>query len=137
MKAISVRAPWSYFIMCGGKDIENRGLRFPRTQRGRVLIQQSKWWKEDEIRYDVDIALDIQEKATGVRQGLAWGNLRSWCGCILGSVEIVDYVEESNSPWFVGDLGIVTRNPIALPKILPYKGMLGFFNVPDELIVWE
>ena len=137
MKALSVRAPWAYFIMCGGKDIENRGPRFSQTQHGRILIHQSKWWKEDEVRYDVDVALDMQEKATGVRQGLAWGPLRAWCGCILGSVEIVDYVTESHSPWFVGELGIVMRNPIVLPKLLPYKGMLGFFNVPDELIVWE
>jgi hypothetical protein len=135
MKALSVRAPWPYFIMCGGKDIENRGLRFPRKVRGRVLIHQSKWWNEDEVRYDVDIALDMQAQATGVRHGLAWGLLKAWCGCIIGSVEIVDCVTESKSPWFVGDVGLVLRNPISLPQLIPYKGMLGFFEVPNITLI--
>ena len=50
------------------------------------------------------------------------------------SVEIVDYVTESESPWFSGPLGIVVRDPIMLPRLIPFKGMLGFFDVPDEVI---
>ena len=51
-------------------------------------------------------------------------------GGIIGSVEIVDCVTESKSPWFFGRYGFVLRNPVALP-FRPFKGMLGFFDVPE------
>jgi hypothetical protein len=31
----------------------------------------------------------------------------------------------------VGEYGFVLRDPIILPKPVPFKGMLGFFDVPD------
>lgn len=50
-------------------------------------------------------------------------------GGIVGSVEIADCVSISESPWFFGDFGFVLREPKILP-FLPYKGQLGFFDVP-------
>jgi hypothetical protein len=49
-------------------------------------------------------------------------------GGIVGSVEIVDCVTHSNSPWFMGTYGFVLRDPVALP-VRPYRGELGFFEV--------
>jgi len=54
-------------------------------------------------------------------------------GGIIGSVEIVDCVTESNSRWFMGRYGFVLRDPKPLPFI-PWKGQLGFFDVPDSVI---
>ena len=46
MKALSIRQPWAWLILHGGKDIENRdwATRF----RGRVLIHASKGVTQDE-----------------------------------------------------------------------------------------
>ena len=52
----------------------------------------------------------------------------------LGSIEIVDCVKRSNSCWFVGDYGFVLRDPQALP-FAPFKGALGFFDVPNSALV--
>ena len=59
-------------------------------------------------------------------------------GGIIGSVEIVDCVTESESPWFFGRYGYVLRDPRPLP-FAPWRGQLGFFDVPmdefDSVIV--
>lgn len=48
-------------------------------------------------------------------------------GGIVGSVEIVDCVEESDSAWFEGRFGFLLRDPRPLP-FLPCKGQLGLFR---------
>jgi hypothetical protein len=53
-------------------------------------------------------------------------------GCILGTVEIIDCVQQSTSPWFVGKYGYVLRNPIAFKTPIPMKGKLGFWNAEIE-----
>ena len=48
-------------------------------------------------------------------------------GGIIGTAEIVDCVEASDSPWFFGRYGFVLRSvkPIGF---IPVKGALGFFD---------
>ena len=48
-------------------------------------------------------------------------------------MEIVDCVSASASPWFVGEFGFVLRDPQPLP-FTPWKGQLGFFDVPDSQV---
>lgn len=55
-------------------------------------------------------------------------------GVILGTVEIVDCVTSSESPWFCGEYGFVLRNAIAFAKPIPCRGALSFWNVPDSLL---
>lgn len=52
-------------------------------------------------------------------------------GGIVGSVEIVDCVTASESPWFVGPFGFVLRNPTRC-AFIPCKGKLGFWEAPSE-----
>ena len=54
-------------------------------------------------------------------------------GGIVGSVEIVDCVAVSDSPWFFGRFGFVLRDPKPLPFV-PWKGQLGFFDVPASAL---
>lgn len=132
MKAISIRSPWWWYILYAGKDIENRGLRFPRWFRGRILIHASKWWNWDEIVFDCESANHMWAqrpfRAEAAPQ-LTGDFLKARGGCVVGSVEIVDYVTESSSPWFVGDLGVVLKNPVPFGDPVPYKGALGIFSV--------
>ena len=51
-------------------------------------------------------------------------------GGIIGEAEIVDCVDHSASPWFVGPFGFVLRNARPLP-FRPLKGRLGFFEVSE------
>lgn len=47
-------------------------------------------------------------------------------GGIIGSVEIADTVTESDSPWFMGPLGLVLRDPVTC-EFIPSSGLLGFY----------
>jgi hypothetical protein len=118
MKALSIQQPWAWCILHAGKDIENRD--WSTGLRGRIYLHTGKnfdrieWsWIKD--NFGVEIPRDLPT------------------GGIVGSVEIVDCVRTSNSRWFFGDYGFVLRNSVELPFI-PYRGQLGFFEVPDNVL---
>ena len=111
MKAISIRQPWCHRILYDGKNVENRD--WPTRFRGPVLIHASKG-------FDAEDRDEIRER-----------NMQ--LGGICGIMEIVDCVQRMDSVWFGGPYGFVIRNARPLPFV-PFKGMLGFFNVPDDLV---
>ena len=49
-------------------------------------------------------------------------------GGIVGRVDLVDVVQEHESPWFFGPFGLVLANPEPLP-FRPLRGRLGLFEV--------
>lgn len=135
MKALSIRQPWASLILKAGKDIENRC--WPTKVRGRILVHAAKGMTRTEHEDAIDFAVDAikaDPKNAGASRivtlrelGLAFEDLER--GGIVGSVEIVDCVRASASPWFMGDCGFVLRDPKPLP-FMPWKGQLGFFDVP-------
>jgi hypothetical protein len=58
-KAISVRAPWWWFILHGGKTHENRD--WYTSFRGSVLLHASKWWNQSEVEEDTENAIWMME----------------------------------------------------------------------------
>lgn len=124
LRALSVRQPWVYAIFHLGKDIENRSWRSDNPGikfRGPVCIHASSGLGRDEYADAVDsIACMSGGKAVAPARDLPRG-------CIVGTVDIVDVVTDSPSPWFVGRVGLVLRNPILLDKPIPAGGQLGFF----------
>jgi len=112
MLALSVQQPWPWAIFHAGKDIENRS--WYTKVRGRILIHAGK-------RIDKDGIEDLDDMGVVCPAKLRVGG-------IVGSVEIVDCVTESDSKWFFGRYGFVLRDPKAL-FFMPYRGQLGFFDV--------
>jgi hypothetical protein len=125
--ALSTRQPWASLIILAGKDIENRN--WPTYKRGPLLIHAAKTMTKREYNEAIDFAVSIDRSrtmgllASGV---LAFDNLPR--GGIIGSVNLVDCVRRSTSPWFVGPNGFVLRDQKPLPFV-PCKGQLGFFEV--------
>ena len=115
---ISVRQPWAWLIIHAGKDIENRN--WSTKVRGRVLIHAAKGMTADEYAHVGDFL-----RGSGVALP-DYKDLQR--GGVIGSVEIVDCVTESNSPWFFGRYGFVLRDPQPLP-FYPCRGQLGFFRI--------
>lgn len=126
--AISIRAPWWWFILHGGKDIENRD--WPTRFRGPVLIHAGKWFRAEEVRDDFMIARDIATKAGITLPSVSLRDLRDGCGTLVGTAEITGCVERSDSPWFFGRYGFVLAHAKPLATHIPCKGALGFFR-PD------
>ena len=121
-KALSVRQPWAWAILFAGKNIENRswqavnhGLR----QRGRIGIHAAKGMSRDEYDEARDFMASI-----GVTCPPAIDLVR---GAMVGSVEVVDVVSKSDSPWFFGPRGLVLRDPHVWSPI-PCVGALGYFE---------
>lgn len=140
VRAISVRAPWWWFILHGGKDVENRDWK--TSHLGPVLLHASKWYSMMAVQDDMEYAADAM-RSTGYRPDasvlsddgrLTHQMLKASAGCIVGQVEIVDCVTDSANPWFFGRHGFVLRNQLAFPTPIPCKGALGFFKVPDEAL---
>jgi hypothetical protein len=124
MKALSIRQPWAWLIIHGGKDIENRSWH--TKFRGRFLVHASKTMTSNEftqaLLFCSERGLPMPDRDDMQRGG------------IIGSVELVDSVEHSTSPWYMGDKGFVLRDPVALP-FQPYKGRLQFFEVTEASLL--
>lgn len=129
MKALSIRAPWWWFILHAGKDIENRD--WWTGYRGTVLIHASKWFGVSEVREDFEYARDCMVEPHLDYPSVSLNSMRAVGGRIVGSAEIVDCVKQSDSPWFQGKYGFVLRNPIAFDEPYPVRGALGFFDAPE------
>ena len=118
MKAISIRQPWAYYIVRGYKDIENRN--WATKYRGKILIHASTYFNHNEF---IMTSLWVHKKFK-IRTPLIYLQR----GGIIGEVELMDCVSESDSPWFEGKYGFT----LYAPHILPFKkckGKLGIFNI--------
>lgn len=127
MKALSIRQPWAWLILNAGKDIENR--RWPTSVRGRVLIHAGKGMTRidyEDAHYSFRATIGCAGEAMPSFEAIERGG-------IVGSVEIVDCVTESESPWFCGRYGFVLRDPRPIP-FRPWRGQLGFFEVPMDAL---
>jgi len=132
LKAISVRQPWAWLILHAGKDVENR--TWQTSFRGRVLIHAPKGMSR--LQYEAARSFVARLLAEAGEPDLPreWfpRPIESLCrGGIVGSVEIVDCVRSSASPWFEGPFGFVLRNPQPLP-FRSCVGKLGLFEVEDH-----
>lgn len=130
LPCLSIRQPWAWLILHGGKDIENRN--WPTKRRGRVLVHAAKGMTQAEWEVAWECAGGTGASPKAFAAGLTTKTIER--GGIVGSVEIVDCVESSRSRWFFGDYGFVLRDPRPLPFV-PWKGALGFFGVPRAALL--
>lgn len=113
MLAISIQQPWAWAIFNAGKDIENRD--WMTDIRGKVLIHTGKKWDLSAVEclyeaFDIVVPVGLQT------------------GGIIGTVDIIDCVQKSGSPWFFGKYGFVLSNPVSI-DFFECNGKPGFFEV--------
>lgn len=120
---LSIRQPFASAIVEGHKDIENRS--WPTHFRGRVYIHagQSKAHLAERCVYlEKEFGLEIDTDALVF-------------GAIIGSVEIVDCVTESDSPWFDGEgYGFVLRKPRMLKTPVLFSANVGIRPLPANIL---
>jgi hypothetical protein len=113
-KVLSVKPFSAWAIIHGGKDVENRSFR--TRHRGRVLIHASNYRSraelEDDASYVRDLCPDMPDEVDSAG--------------IIGSVEIMDCVEDNTSQW--AEDGCF-HWLLAKPRALPFFECKGWLNV--------
>jgi hypothetical protein len=126
---LSIKQPWTWLIIHGHKDIENRD--WTTSYRGPLLIHAGKrvdencfdhtgrllidYWRP---RYDDELVAVLPQHREAYETG-----------GIVGIATVVDVVTHSESPWFLGRYGWVLKEAHPLPFVA-YRGQLGLFGVP-------
>jgi len=120
MKCLSLKQPWAWLIF-HGKPVENRKWR--TNYRGPLLIHASLTWDNEGFLWI------LKTFPLALPDGLSFPK-----GEIIGRVDMVDCVDRCPSPWFFGPWGFVFVNPVEFKKSIPWKGRLGFFEVPEKVL---
>ncbi len=131
-RALSVRAPWWWFLLYGGKDIENRN--WPTRFRGTVYLHAGRAMPRAEVADDIRTAAWMAGWNDHPARWPKYSELETSRGCLVGKVDIVDCVIQSTSPWFMGKYGFVMENRVAFERPVPCLGALQLFPVPDEVL---
>lgn len=110
---LTIRQPWASAIFRAGKDVENR--RRLTHYRGRLWIHAARCRRRDEADQWAD------------HSGLWLPGEPLMRGVILGCVDLVDWVQDSRSPWaLVGHYHWLLRRPMLLARPIPAPGNLSF-----------
>lgn len=128
-RALSIRQPWAWAILNAGKDVENRSRRF--HYRGPICIHAAKGCTAQEYNEFIRAIhhVSLSRPFPPGRRVPPRADLER--GGIVGTAEIVDCVEASDSPWFFGPFGLVLANVQPVPFI-PVKGALGLFKWKEK-----
>lgn len=143
MRALTVRPPWAWAIIHGGKLIVNRTQLW--QYRGPLAIHAGKRWSEHGGASD--LIGEAFDRATA--NGGALFDAEAWSarGAIIGVVDLVDCHPDAGCcrPWgesaYVEHGGrsrrnvthLVLENPRALPSPIYATGQMGMWNVPTDI----
>lgn len=159
MRILTVRQPWAWAIIHGGKDVENRVRNIAGAYRGPVAIHVGMSFDNDWQSASLDDAMR-PHRAVSARMGhtVPW---RECFGSVIGVVDLVDVhvVQQSSagtnvcfdtttptgdicSPWaqaydeFPAYRGhhLVLTNPRPLIEPIPFKGALGLRRLDEATI---
>lgn len=113
IKALTIRQPFASLVMAGVKTTENRTWR--TNYRGRLLIHAGARDDRDAMREHGHLLDDYPR------------------GAILGSVELVDIVRDSSSPWAMPDsFHWILSDARHYDVPIPCKGRLGLWHLGSD-----
>lgn len=151
MKALSIRQPWAEAILNLGKRVENRSWQTCHY-RGPLLIHAAKGCtllEYGDAANTIDRIVGRDDSVPSFKS-LHRGGIVGVCNVVgvrYGEPDDHAFPLEGGAcvhcgakppargrcpkpdPWFFGPLGIVLADVRPLP-FMPYKGALGFFDVP-------
>lgn len=142
MRALTVRQPWAWAIIHGGKDVENRSRNLAGSYRGPVAIHAAKADDRDAWAALAKTDLATWGRAMDARESLL-------PGVILGVVDLVDVhhaddcwdwnpntaMDDLCSPWAQpGHHHLALANPRPLARPIPWRGQLGLWTLPDDVL---
>jgi hypothetical protein len=157
MCVLTVRQPWAWAIVYGGKDVENR-VRSLGPYRGPVAIHAGLGWSwQGAEDWEVRRAVRSLQVGWPADDGEVWAgdtiesdDPEFVAGAVIGVVDLVDQHNhedprpnsprhvipaECPSPWAMPDHHhLVLANPRVLPRPIPATGRLGLWRPDDTLL---
>jgi len=141
VRALTVRQPWAWAIVEGGKHVENRSRG--TTYRGPLAIHAALTWS---ARGASDPRVLAAWDPAGLGRG--WGPDDFPAGAVIGVVDLVDAHPAAGccEPWGEAEYSeangrtvrtvhhLVLEQPRALPEPIPARGALGLWTPPRDLI---
>ena len=125
--ALSIRQPWAWLIVNGHKDIENRD--WPTNFRGELLVHAGLTMPRKYFNEVTAYLSDAGRLPAGMP---AYDAMER--GGLIGWTRVVDCQLEHSSFWKQeGSHGFVLHDSRPI-TFVPWKGRLGFFNVPTDAI---
>ena len=125
MKALSIKQPWVWAILNGGKDVENR--TWTSKHRGWIALHAS--------------AKPMPATDDDFPGRVRCPDLKSLdYSAICGVARVVDITPKSRSKWFwrpddgTINYGWVLADVTPLPKPIDCKGTLGLWKVPPNIV---
>lgn len=120
-RALSIRQPWAWAILYGGKRVENRTWYTP--YRGRIFIHAGLTVDRDAFEGLEDAILAVPTPRPP-----------AICGALVGMATIVDCVEAHLVPpdlrdWVTGPWCLILEDVVSLETPRPLRGSLGLFPV--------
>jgi len=122
VKALTVRPPWAWAVIYGGKDVENR--RWRTTFRGPLLIHAGK---DPDPDGSGSLLWTMADPEAFGHPKAAWEAR----GAIIGLVFLADVLTDSPSRWAVpGWYHWVFEFPFPIAPPLPSGGRQGLWSPP-------
>jgi len=141
MRILTVRQPWAWAIIHGGKDVENRVRNIAGGYRGPVAIHAGLAYDNQWNSYPLALKMNHHE---GVHEDpQPW---RAHLGAILGVVDLVDVHDLDSAACYDdtewaedGMYHLVLANPRPLTTPIPFRGALGLRRLDEETTaaVWS
>jgi hypothetical protein len=146
MRILTVRQPWAWAIIHGGKDVENRSRNIAGSYRGPVAIHAGKAVHIDAMA-DINIVATVALKRLFSGAGHPSTFKESPFGAIIGVVDLTGVHHSAVCPSHDKDADwpLCTRwahrdswhlelaNPRPLAQPIPYKGALGLRELPADV----
>ena len=117
VRVLTVRQPWAWALVHGGKDVENRSSS--TTHPGPLLIHAGSAFERD----GYDTVTRLARRPPLPAEEFVHG-------AIIGVVELFDCVRDSDSEWAVpGQWHWCLRSPTPV-LVVPCRGKLGLWKPP-------
>ncbi|MFF7681495.1 hypothetical protein ACFZA2_01950 [Microbacterium sp. NPDC007973] len=152
MRILTVRQPWAWAIIHGGKDVENRVRNIAGDYRGAVAIHAGLApFEKDNAASRAHVAAHGGETDTVLHYGGIIGvvdlvdvhsaSVIDGCGRMDNHChEHPDGCRRHCSTWAMGPAPegwyqhLVLANPRALAQPIPYRGALGLRHLEDDIV---
>ena len=134
-RVLSVRQPWAWALVYGGKTIENRKWR--TRHRGRIWIHAPERENSDDVEEAVHLV--AQSRKCNDRQSIEHYREHAQRGAILGSMTLtdccrLDKLDRSHplrsNPWANGPWLWLVAEPVARDNPWPTPGRLRLWMPP-------